>query len=462
MQRPVVWLWWAVAVGLALRAFHYLRCPSVWHDEAALIVNVLGLSFRDMLGPLLHAEAAPPLFLMIERVVVLLLGEGEYALRLVPFLASCLALVLFADLVRRTLDPWAALLAAGLFAASDRLLWHACEAKPYAIDVLIAVLAAWWLVWSEAWPLWRRCLPVTILAPVALWVSFPACFILGGLLLTFAPLTRNASWSNHVAFALLAVVIGVAFAALALGPAEAQRNPDMEACWDGHFPNWSRPWTVPLWAVAGTFEVARYCLLPLGQVMLIFAVVGATSLGRSRPDLVVALAAPLGLALIASLLHKYPYGGSRLEVFAAPALCLLGAEGARRCVVGVVPRSRALAVLVVLLALVPVGQTAFRTVNLWERAAHNDAAAHVLRQRAEGDVILGNHWEGEYYFRGTGTWRGWAGGFEPRDLAASRIWIVFAMDHESARFPFPSPAGWHVVEATLFRRVTVFRLERTD
>ncbi len=449
-----------VAFGLALRSFHYLRCPSVWHDEAALIVNVLGLSFRDMLGPLLHAEAAPPLFLMLERAVVLVLGESEYALRLVPYLASCLALVVFADLARRTLDSWAALLAVGLFAASDRLLWHACEAKPYAIDVLIAVASAWWVVRSEAWPLWKRYIPVAILAPVALWMSFPACFVLGGLLLAFTPLARKASWGNRAAFGLLVLVIGVAFGALALGPAAAQRNPDMEACWAGHFPNWSRPWTVPVWAVAGTFEVARYCLLPFGQVMLVFAVVGAVPLTRTRSGLVVTLAAPLGLALVAALLLKYPYGGSRLEVFATPALCLLGAEGVRRAVLWAAPRSRVLAVVVVLLALVPVGHTLVRTVKPWERAAHNEATAHVLRHRVEGDTILVNHWEDEYYFRHTANWRGWKGTFEPGDLTAKRIWIVLAMDHESERFPFPLPAGWHIADATMFRRITVFRLER--
>ena len=30
-----------VAFGLGLRLFHYLRDPSVWHDEAFLILNVL-------------------------------------------------------------------------------------------------------------------------------------------------------------------------------------------------------------------------------------------------------------------------------------------------------------------------------------------------------------------------------------------------------------------------------------
>src|ERR1700748_299826 len=90
------WVGWLGALGLALRSYHYLRNPSVWHDEAALIVNVLGKGFRELLGPLFFAEAGPPLFLWVERAVSLVLGDSTFALRLLPFLASCAGLLLFA------------------------------------------------------------------------------------------------------------------------------------------------------------------------------------------------------------------------------------------------------------------------------------------------------------------------------------------------------------------------------
>src|ERR1017187_5381428 len=41
----------SVVLGLGLRLFHYLRCPSVWHDEAALMVNILEKGFGVLLGP---------------------------------------------------------------------------------------------------------------------------------------------------------------------------------------------------------------------------------------------------------------------------------------------------------------------------------------------------------------------------------------------------------------------------
>src|SRR5207248_1618673 len=147
------------------------------------------------------------------------LGDSEYALRLVPFAASCLALVLFAAAAPRVLGRHAAVLAVGLFAVSDRLLWHATEAKSYSLDVLVAVAAGWWFVRTRSWPLWRRCLPAALFAPVAIWVSYPACFVVGGLLVALATAfsRRDAGWGGRVAFALLAGSVGAAFVALALG-----------------------------------------------------------------------------------------------------------------------------------------------------------------------------------------------------------------------------------------------------
>jgi uncharacterized membrane protein len=71
--------------------------------------------------------------------VSLVLGDGTLALRLIPFVASCLVLALFAWVAWKTLPPVSAVVATLLIAVSDRLLWHACEAKPYAIDAMLAI-----------------------------------------------------------------------------------------------------------------------------------------------------------------------------------------------------------------------------------------------------------------------------------------------------------------------------------
>src|SRR5438045_5567747 len=140
MSLPMIWarmrISWTGAVlvvGLGLRLYHYLRDPSMWHDEAALVLNVLDKGFVDLLGRLSFAEAAPPLFLWIERAVTLILGDSTYALRLLPLLASCATLVVILPVARRILEPAAVPWALLLVACSDHILWHSCEAKPYAV-----------------------------------------------------------------------------------------------------------------------------------------------------------------------------------------------------------------------------------------------------------------------------------------------------------------------------------------
>jgi hypothetical protein len=454
----------AVLIGLALRAYHFLRCPAVWHDEAALIVNVLSLSFGEMLGPLLHAEAAPPLFLMLERATVLALGDGEYALRVLPFLPSCLALVLFAALCRCVLGPVAAALAVVLFAVSDRLLFHACEAKSYAVDVLVAVAAAWWFARTADWALWKRCVPAALVAPFAVWVSFPACFVAGGLVVGLVPAAVRSGWGGRAALAVLAAAVGVSFLALALGPAAAQRCAAMESCWTAHFPDWSRPWFVPAWSVLQTLEVCRYCLMPVGQVFAGFAGFGVAVLW-AKPggrDLLEVLLVPVALALAESFLHKYPYGGMRVEAFATPALCFLAAVGARRVLPRLARRSRALAAVGLLAIAPPVLLTAYRTVEPWPRAESDKATAFVIEHRSPGEPIFANFWEYEYYLRHEPTFRAWQGAFEPEELNAPRAWVVHTNDRAAERYPFPLPPHWEVAARTEFARTSVFELRRTS
>ena len=59
LSWTVVW----IALGLGFRSYHYVRDPSMWHDEAAVVLNILGKSYAELLGPLAHGGNGPPLFL---------------------------------------------------------------------------------------------------------------------------------------------------------------------------------------------------------------------------------------------------------------------------------------------------------------------------------------------------------------------------------------------------------------
>ena len=178
------WLLFIVGIGIFLRIGHMLGDYSVWHDEAAMILNVLHLDFGQMFGPLIHSEAAPPLFLILERSWLLIVGDDDQVtFRLFPLLASYATLAAFYFLAPRSVGWHAAIVATLLVAVSDRLLFHAVEAKAYSFDVMIATITAWWFVYTKKKRIRDCCRPAMLAAPFAIWLSFPACFILGGLIL---------------------------------------------------------------------------------------------------------------------------------------------------------------------------------------------------------------------------------------------------------------------------------------
>ena len=205
-----------LALGLALRGYHYFREPSMWHDEAAVAVNVLNHTYADLLGPLTFHEAAPPLFLWLEKTVCLALGDGVYALRLPAFLASCVALPLLAWAACRLLEPWAVLWAVFLFAVSEQLAWHACEAKPYAFDVLAFVVLIALFAATRTAPLWQRLIAFALPAPLLVFLSYPAIFLYGGVLAASAPAVwREKKPSAWGAYGLLTVAVAGSFLVLA-------------------------------------------------------------------------------------------------------------------------------------------------------------------------------------------------------------------------------------------------------
>jgi len=60
----------AVIFGLAVRLVQYLSNRSLWGDEAAISLNIINRSYRELLTPLSNNQAAPPGFLTVEKLAV--------------------------------------------------------------------------------------------------------------------------------------------------------------------------------------------------------------------------------------------------------------------------------------------------------------------------------------------------------------------------------------------------------
>jgi len=449
-----------VVCGFAVRLVQALLLPSVWHDEAVVLLSAIHLSFGQLFGPLIHHEAAPPLFMVIERAVYLTLGDSVFAFRLLPLLASCLSVLLMVNISWKLLPRWGAVIAVGLFSFSDRLIAHGVEAKPYALDVLIATATIAFFLHAESWTLRRRCLTVLPVFPVMLWLSFPACFVLGGWFLSQTPaLLRSRSHGDWLSALALAGVVAVSFIVLVTGPIAAQRDASMESCWTGGFPDWSRPWMVPIWSVISTLNILGYCISPQGWELMPLAIVGTIVLRRSaRPGLLTVLLAPLVLVYIAALLNKYPYCGQRVMVFMMPAACLVVAAGSLPAIVWFKQRRPWANVIVVMALAMPLFGSIHRLIVPWDHPDHASAVAIVRTQRQPDDLIGFNHWEGEYYFRSHRS--SWLLPGDSLPKGPLRMWYSAAAQDKNVRETVirAVPPVWQAQQRWEFQGVTLLLL----
>jgi hypothetical protein len=107
----------------------------------------------------------------------------------------------------------------------------------------------------------------------------------------------------------------------------------MQNCWGANFPPLSTPWRLPAWLLtAHTSDMMAYPVggeagRSAGTFVLVAA--GVLLLGRSRQwSLLWLLLTPVGLTFLAAVLKSYPYGGAvRLNIYLAPAICLLAGLG---------------------------------------------------------------------------------------------------------------------------------------
>ena len=212
-----------VVLGTGFRVAQYAARTSFWHDEALVVLNVAGKTCSQLMGRLDYAQAAPPLFLFAERGLLLALGRDEYALRLVSLLCGVAALPLFAIVCRRVLPGMVAPVTAAIFTFSNKLIWHSAEVKPYSGDAFVAVLLLYLALRpagasrgaesadGETRDPAARLFILACVTAVAVWFSFPAAIIFGGLSLAYLPALAWRGKRGWVAYFTSNALVGVSF-----------------------------------------------------------------------------------------------------------------------------------------------------------------------------------------------------------------------------------------------------------
>lgn len=325
--------WLVIGFGVLLRTVEYFSNSALLIDEGALALNIINRTFAGLLQPLDFNQAAPIGFLMLERIAVLALGDSEYALRLFPFAFSIAGLLLFYVVARRVLAGWAVPIALLFFAASDQILYYSSQVKQYSSDVAITLLIVAAGMHLKSKPLTaKRTILFALLGMIAVWISHPSVFVLGGVGITLALAALvNRQWARLATVAACSFSWMVSFAVFfrtSLGT--LGENQRLEASWmrKGTFmplPPMSLSdleWFPTTFLKMFSNPVAS----PLPVAAALVFIIGCFALLKKNRSHLLMMTAPLLLTLLASGVHKYPFG-RRLLLFSLPLMFVVLVAG---------------------------------------------------------------------------------------------------------------------------------------
>jgi len=326
----------SATAGVLLRLYLLVLNPSLWVDEAFLALNIRDRSYLQLFHRLDYEQAAPPAFLIVQKMLFTLLGSHDWTLRLLPLLAGIATIALSHALASQLAPPPArlpfAFVATALVALSPSLIRYSLEAKQYGTDATIAFglfLLGLRALSPTATGSWILLLAITFSA--SLWFSYPAAFVctavLGTLLLAHG---SRRDWRRCSWILCASMVVALSAAALYLVHVRDSRSEFLQHYWSFAFAPW--PWWTNLrWY----YETLASFLndqagLPVTSLTVILLFLGAISLFVRYWQPALYLTASLALCFLASTLALYPFTG-RLLVFWVPVSYLLLAEGIERC-----------------------------------------------------------------------------------------------------------------------------------
>jgi hypothetical protein len=360
-----------VALGVLLRVARYLLNFPLWCDETMLAANFLDRGYADLFRPLDYRQVGPILFLVIELTSVKLLGFSELSLRLFPAACGVASMALFRHAAGRVLGGVPLLLAVAVFAVAGWPLRYVAEVKPYASDLFAALgLLTLALEWQRApgrvgW-LWA----LAVAAPLAVALSLPAVFVVGGVgLALVVPVWRSGLRGARLAHALGNLAALATFLALARFYKTAPQDHDyFHNAWAPAFPPLDSAGRLLAWLL--DVHTGFMFAYPEGGArgasaltFVCFATAAVVLWRRGRRTVAGLCLAPFGLALAAAAVHRYPYGVSaRTTQYAAPAICLLtglGLASILAWVRGPLARRRALSAAAAGLALLGLARLGF-------------------------------------------------------------------------------------------------------
>ena len=310
-----------LVLGGVLRTIQYAGQVSLWHDELAIARNINDREIGDLVTrPLDHRQVAPAGFLVAVKTATEIIGVDELGLRVVPWLAGLLSLLLFRRVAARFGTGAPLLAGVAIFAVSPAMIWYGASVKQYGTDVTVSLFLVWLALRFQEHPdRLARATIAGIAGGAAILFSHPAvvtAFVLGSVLAACGRAERRSrAWLSLASLGAGWGVGALIAATSAMRLLDPGTDRFMEGFWrEGFPPPLSDPLALVTWMPRELFSAFAHSLIfftPLPLVLLlvvpvaVVAVLGFSTAMRLHPWRTALLSAPIaagGAAAAAGLL----------------------------------------------------------------------------------------------------------------------------------------------------------------
>jgi hypothetical protein len=323
-----------LSAGILLRLVIWWQQRPIFLDEANLIRNYVERSYGGLFQDLGYEQYAPPLFSVIVKACIQLVGNNELATRLFPLICSIATLLLFYRLSRRFLGMPASVAATAFVAFGHIFIDYATECKQYATDGLITLLLLE-LTFRLRPPkgIGRSTFGWGLIGAIAIWFSMPSVFVLAGiglfwLVQGWQAKGKHAVWGTVLAGTCWVISFAVYFILLIRHNAQSDYLQQYHKTYFLAFP----PKSIPEWQLL-LDQLERICKKAIGKTAIAKILTGIALVAAVR-EMVVRrkeirsrqicwlLLVPILFCFAASALHYYSLL-ARLTLFFLPLLILL-------------------------------------------------------------------------------------------------------------------------------------------
>ncbi|WP_207425856.1 glycosyltransferase family 39 protein [Pedobacter sp. SYSU D00535] len=404
-----------IAAGVFLRLFHYFYNRSLWTDEMYLSLSFLEMDFVELATePLVYQQKAPIGFLWLVELAVVLFGDGEMALRLVPLLAGIASLYFFKKVADRFLTPAGIAAAVGILALAPNFVYHSVEIKQYGVELLVTILVLYFYVKYAHRKKISHLLAWGVAGALLIWFSYSSIFVLTGMALaiTLNNLFRR-KWKQTglqiIPFSMWMISFILNFF---LFTYNKTTNSGWLIDWFtirlGYIPLPPKSFAdvsflvqIPykmlfyplglLWEFITIENGALRVIARMGAVPLIFWAAGLVFYFRRKRVVFMILLFPMLLALLASAVKQYPFY-ERLTLFLAPLIIILIAKGFETLSTRFSRYALVQPALLCLLLIGPLGTSAAQLADThlfggYKRSYQRDCWLYVNQRFQPGDAV---------------------------------------------------------------------------